>query len=93
MSSLLDAWCSIETWQLSRPSEQVQDVARNQSPDEFRRPVILNVLSCPVISCPTDKLATHRATTEGKLEEIPLASKAYNIAPSQREVSDCYLKC
>lgn len=65
MSSLLDAWGSIETWQHNSPSEQVQDVTRNQSLHRFRLPVILNALSCAVIYCPSYKLATYLATTEG----------------------------
>lgn len=65
MSSSLDAWGSIETWQHNSPSEQVQDVTRNQSLHRFRLPVILNALSCVVLYCPSYKLATYLATTEG----------------------------
>ncbi|KAK7816337.1 hypothetical protein U0070_020852 [Myodes glareolus] len=67
MSSVLDAWCATETWQQGG-SERMQDVTRNQVP-ESRLPGILNALSCLVTSCPTDKLATHLATTEGNLRK------------------------
>lgn len=65
MSSLLDAWCATEAWQQGSSSKQVQDVTRNQGPAESSLPVILNALSHPVIACPTDKLVTHLATTDG----------------------------
>lgn len=56
-------WCEIETRHLGNSSEQVQDATRYQGLSESRLPMILNVLSCPVIPCPTDKLVTHLAKT------------------------------